>query len=161
MTTGAAETTAAAATEMRNSTARLYVFAGTLAVFFVLWATVAAKPWTAASAATKPALDPRLRALNRWERRLRHEARAVDRTLALRWRDYRHRLRVREREIAAVRRRHAQELARARAAGAAASAAASYAPAPSAGVVTLPPRVTVVTLPPASAPATSSGSSHP
>lgn len=147
---------------MRSTTARLYVLAGTLAVFFVLWATVAAKPWTAASAATKPALDPRLRALNRWGRRLRHEARAVDNTLALRWRDYRRRLHVREREIAAVRRRHAQELARAQAAaGAAASVAASYVPAASTGVVALPPKVTVVTLPPAAAPATSSGSSHP
>jgi hypothetical protein len=147
---------------MRKGALRLYLLGVTFVAFFVLWATVAAKPWTAASAATKPARDPRLKALDRWERRLHREARAIDRTLARRWRDYRRRLRVREHEIAATRRRYAQELAAARAsASRAAPAATSYAAAPSTQVVSLPPKVTVVTLPPAAAPATSSGSSHP
>lgn len=149
---------------MRNGTVRLYVLAVTLVAFLVLWATVAAKPWTAASAATKPARDRRLQALDRWERRLQREAHSVDRALARRWRDYHRRLQAREHEIALARRRHAQQLAAARAASAAAatSVPTSYAAAPApAGVVSLPPKVTVVTLPPAAAPATSSGSSHP
>lgn len=149
---------------MRNGTVRLYVLAVTLVAFLVLWTTVAAKPWTAASAAAKPVRDRRLQALDRWERRLRSEARAVDRTLARRWRDYQRRLRIREHEIAAARRRHAKQLAAARAASASAatSASTSSSAAPAApGVVSLPPKVTVVTLPPAAAPATSSGSSHP
>ena len=145
---------------MARSTVRLYVAAVTLVVFFVLWTTVAAKPWTAAKAVTKPAPDRRLAALDRWQRRLRREARSVDRTLARRWQAYHRRLRVREHEIAAARSRHRQELAAASAA-AAASVPTSYASGPASQVVSLPPRVSVVTLPPATAPATSSGSSHP
>jgi hypothetical protein len=139
---------------------RLYVFAATLLVFFVLWAVIAAKPW-AKAAAGHSVPDPRLVALDRRQRRLQHETRLVKQELDRRWREYRLRLRRRQARIRTLERRHAEQVA---AAARAASAAPAYSPgsaASAAQVVTLPPQVRVVTLPPAAAPATSSGSSHP
>lgn len=155
---------------MKSHALRFYVVSVTLLVFFVLWAVVAARPWAAAKAATKPQLDPRLAALDRRERRLKRESAVVNRTLARRWDEYRRRLKAREARIRALQQAHARQVAAAAAAAARSSAAATpYSAAPvgsapaaaSARVVTLPPTVKVVTLPPASAPATSSGSSHP
>lgn len=146
---------------MKSHALRLYVVSIAVLVFFVLWAIVAAKPW-AAQASSRPAVDPRLAALARQERRLRHESVVINKTLSRRWSDYRRRLKARQALIRAVEQRHAQELA----AASAASSSYSYASAPAgpaAGttrVVTLPPRVTVVSLPPAGA-STGSGSSHP
>jgi hypothetical protein len=80
----------------------------------------------------------------------------VKHDLDVRWREYRQRLRKREAQIRALDRRHAAQVA-AEAAGAATSSAGAG----GTKVVTLPPQVRVVTLPPASAPAVSSGSSHP
>lgn len=142
---------------MASSPARLTVGAATLLAFFVLWATIAAKPWAAAAAS---ASDPRLAALKAREHRLRLEAAQVKRLVDRRWSVYEHRLAARKREIAAVRARHARQVAAARAAAARLaaqqvtySAPVSYssptAPtAPAARVVTLPPKVTTVTLPP-------------
>lgn len=149
---------------MRSYPFRPYVAAVTLLVFFVLWAAIAAKPW--ASAARRQGLDPRLVALDRRQRRLAHESRVVKRTLDVRWRRYRRRLRQREAQIRTLERRHAQQLAAAaQATGAGSTYAASGGGAPAASsatrVVTLPPQVKVVNVPPAAAPATSSGSSHP
>lgn len=161
---------------MKSHTARLYVFAATLAVFFVLWAVIAARPWTSSAAATRSEVDPRLTALNRWERRLTREAALVRRAVDRRWSTYRRRLRVREQTIAAAKRRHAQELAAAAAATARIAAlqtgSAPVAPAPRTVTTTAvtrvrsaptptPPPVKVVTLPPAGAPATTSTSSVP
>ena len=167
---------------MHAPVARVYVAAASLLAFFVLWATIAARPWAAAAA--RPSVDPRLTALAKRQQQLRHEAAEVQRLVAYRWRVYRHRLRAREQEIAAVRREHERELAAARAAAAriaaaeavAAARAATAAPvasvpappaaqaapapqaaAPATRVVTLPPQVRVVTLPPV----TKSGSSQP
>jgi hypothetical protein len=147
-----ARATTAEATEVRSQALRVYVFAITLVVFFVLWAVIAAKPWAARSGAS-----PALVAIKARERHLRHEARVVEKTVHRRWAAYRRRLRAREAQIRTLERRHAAELA---AANAAASAAASYSAAPASRVVTLPPQVRVVTLPPVG-PSTSSGSSHP
>lgn len=142
---------------------RLYVAGVTLLVFVVLWAVIAAKPW--ASTADRRGLDPRLAALNGRQHRLEREARLVKRTLDRRWRDYRRRLRQRQARIHELERRHAAEVAAAaRLAGTVAYASTSggaAAVSSTAQVVTLPPQVKVVTLPPATAPATSSGSSHP
>ena len=135
---------------MKSHALRLYVVCITVLVFFVVWAAVAAKPWTARASA-----NHQLTALDRRERRLRHEARLVNQTVQRRWAEYRKRLRARQAEIHALQQRHAAALA------AASAAAVSYsAPTPAARVVTLPPTVRVVTLPPAGA-STSSGSSHP
>jgi hypothetical protein len=137
---------------MRSHVLRLYVFSISLVLFFVLWAVIAARPWTAARSGVNPAL----RALEARERHLRHEARVVERTVRRRWAGYRRRLHARETQIKALERRHAAEVA---AAHAATASTAAYS-VPESRVVTLPPQVRVVTLPPAGA-ATSSGSSHP
>jgi hypothetical protein len=141
---------------MTSHALRLYVASVTLLVFFVLWAVIAAKPWASTGHA---GLDPRLVALNRRQRRLERETRAVKQELNRRWLDYRRRLRKREALIHKLERRHAAQVAAATAAANAAvtfsSAGASAAPA--AQVVSAAPQVRVVTLPPA----TSSGSSHP
>jgi hypothetical protein len=155
---------------MRSHTARLYAASVTLVVFFVVWATVAARPWTSAAPA-KPEPDPRLAALDRWEHRLQREAVAVRRTVNRRWAVYRRRLKAREAQIAAARRRHARQLAAAAAARARIAAQqtavaqpvarpagpAPAAPAPAAG----PPPVRIVTLPAATPPAATSTSSAP
>jgi len=163
---------------VRSHTLRLYLATGTLLLFFVLWAVVAARPWAAAP--VKAAPDPRLVALDRRRRRLAHEAALVKLEVDARWSVYARRLRVREAAVAAARRAHAGRLAEARAAAArvaaaqaaqrssaaavavtASAQAPASAPASSARVVTLPPQVRIVTLPPAAVPATSSTSSRP
>ena len=138
---------------MHSHVLRLYVFSVSLLLFFVLWAVIAVRPWTAAQSGVSPAL----KALDARERHLRHEARVVEKTVRRRWAGYRRRLHAREAQIRALENRHAAELA---AANATVSASvASYAT-PASRVVTLAPQVRVVTLPPAGA-STSSGSSHP
>lgn len=162
---------------MKTHALRFYVVSVTVLVFFVLWAVVAAKPWAAKPAAARTSLDPRLAALNRREQRLKRESAVVNRTLARRWHAYRVKLQAREAAIRALEQAHAQQVAAAQAAASTASSGAApaggtvvttYTSAPAAApaapatqVVTLPPTVKVVTLPPATAPATSSGSSHP
>jgi hypothetical protein len=168
---------------MQNHTLRLYLATATLLVFLLLWATVAARPW---SAPAKRAADPRLVALAERQRQLQREAATVKRVLARRWAVYRRELRGREREIVAAKQQHARQVEAARAAAARiaaaeaalaarqtaatqAAASAPFAPvvhtsaatAPTAApaaptVVTLPPQVQVVTLPPV----TSSSSSR-
>ena len=113
---------------MTSHVGRLYAFAGALLAFFVLWATIAAHPWAAASTT-----DPRLVALAQRERQLRADAVLVQKVLQRRDAAYRAALARRRSEIAA---------ARTRAAAAAASAVAvSQAPSPAVRVVTLPPLV--------------------
>jgi hypothetical protein len=68
---------------MTSAAGRLYVVGLSLLVFFVAWATVAARPW----AATAP--DPRLEALRLREARIAREAAAADRLVAVRWAAYR------------------------------------------------------------------------
>ena len=101
---------------MTSHALRLYAAAVTLLVFFVLWAVVAAKPW--ASTGGHAALDPRIAALDRRQRRLQREARVVKQTLDRRWREYRQRLREREARIRTLERRHAAQVAAVRAAAA-------------------------------------------
>jgi hypothetical protein len=142
---------------MTSHALRLYVAAGTLLVFFVLWAVVAAKPWASTGGHAAP--DPRLVALSRRQRHLERETRIVRQQLDRRWHEYRRRLRKREALIHALEQRHAAQVARARAATNAAVtySAAGGSGAPAAQVVTSAPQVRIVTLPPT----TSSGSSHP
>ncbi len=112
---------------MTSHAGRLYALAASLLAFFVLWAVVAAQPWSPAKAA-----DPRLAALARREQRLRYEARLVRRVVARRYADYR-------RRYAAYRRALARQRSRAAARAAAAAAALAPAPSPSVRIVTLPP----------------------
>jgi hypothetical protein len=114
---------------MASHTGRLSGLALALLAFFVLWASVAAHPWT--SAATK---DPRLEALAQRERRLRADAALVQRVVDRRFATYKLALAKRRREIAAAQRR-------ASAASAAAAVSAAAVSAPSVRVVTLPPLV--------------------
>jgi hypothetical protein len=81
---------------------RVYTVALALVVFFLAWAVIAARPWSAATA------DPRLRALAVREARLRHEAGTVERLVARRYAAYRAALRARRAEIAAANRKAAQ-----------------------------------------------------
>jgi hypothetical protein len=97
---------------------RLYALAIALLVFFVVWATVAARPWAASS----PSADPRLRMLAAREQRLRQESVVVRRIVARRWTVYRAELRTRNAQIARTRR-----------------ATLAAAPPPPVRVVTLPP----------------------
>lgn len=128
---------------MTSHVARLYALALSLLVFFVAWAVVAARPWSAAKA------DPRLTALAAREQRLHRESVAVRRLVDRRWRAYRIALAARRKQIAA---RNAQIALRQRqiaarqqrlaAVGAQARAGAAAAPVASAApvrVVTLPP----------------------
>lgn len=111
---------------MTNHVARLYAVALALAVLFLTWAVVAARPWATAAAAEK---DPRIVALERREAKLRRQSVRVERTVERRFARYEARLRKRKRAIAAV-----------QAANASALVAAPSAPAaPAVGVVSLPP----------------------
>jgi hypothetical protein len=75
---------------MTSAPARLYVAALAVLLFFVLWAALAARPWTAAAPA-----DARLAALTRREAALRVEAAAVQARLDRQWSAYRAELRRR------------------------------------------------------------------
>lgn len=118
---------------MTSHVGRLYALALALVVFFLVWATVAARPWSTQSA---PRTDPRVAALAAREQRLRHESVAVARIVHRRWEVYRVRLHRRQHQIAAVKRANAEAARQARLAAASAPAVAA---APSVRVVTLPP----------------------
>ena len=79
---------------MTKHVARLYAAAGTIVVFFVLWATVAAHPWGSSPKVTPQ--DPRLLALARREQALRVRAVSVKQVVDRRWAAYETRLRQRQ-----------------------------------------------------------------
>jgi len=68
-----------------NAIGRFWAVALALVVFFVLWAVLAAKPWTSSGA---PA-DPRLTALQAREQKTQNRALAAQQTLNKRWAAYR------------------------------------------------------------------------
>ena len=115
---------------MTDHVVRLYALALALAVFFLTWAVVAARPWPPAGEEQ----DPRLAALERREQRLRRQAVRVNGLVERRFAAYRMRLAERQREIAAVQAANAAVPAPSRAAS-----SGSAPPAPSLGVVSLPP----------------------
>lgn len=116
---------------MTNHAARLYAVALALAVLFVTWAVVAARPW----AATAAERDPRIVALERREAQLRRKSVRVERRVQRRFVAYEKRLRKRKREIAAVQ-------------AANADAAAAPVSAPAVAPAAAPPSVSVVSVPP-------------
>ena len=79
-----------------TSAGRAYVAAGTLLVFFVLWAAIAASPWRT----QQP--DPRLQALGAREARVRQAALAAQAGHAARWDAYRAALRTRRADAATL-----------------------------------------------------------
>ena len=81
---------------MTDTSHRLYAVVIALVVFFVSWATVAAKPWVTA----KP--DPRLAALAQRERQLRSDAKLVQLVVDRRLAAYRIALKTRRAQIAAA-----------------------------------------------------------
>jgi hypothetical protein len=123
---------------MTNHTARLYALVGSILVFFVAWAAIAAHPWQSAKAAAQ---DPRLTALQLREQRLRAESLAVKRVLDKRWATYRAHLALRQQQIASIRSANAK-------ARAASLASAQAAPVTSSSGTAAAPSVRVVTLPP-------------
>jgi hypothetical protein len=105
-----------------NQVGRLYAVALALVLFFLTWAVVAARPWSA------PAADRRLKVLAAREAQLRQEAKLVNSVVARRWTVYRAALHARQVEIAGSKARSAH-------------VPTSYTAAPPAAVriVTLPP----------------------
>ncbi|HSC92864.1 MAG TPA: hypothetical protein VLB86_14525 [Gaiellaceae bacterium] len=101
---------------MTDRVVRLQVLVVAVAVFLVLWAAVAARPWTT------PKPDPRVEQLAAREARLERESLRVQRLVEQRWADYRSALAAREQQLAS-------------------QPAPSVAPAPQARIVTLPPLV--------------------
>ena len=120
---------------MTNHAARLYAVALALAVLFVTWAVVAARPW----AATAAERDPRIVALERREAQLRRKSVRVERRVQRRFAAYEKRLRKRKREIAAIQAANA---------GAAAAPVSVPAASPAAAPAAAPPLVSVVSVPP-------------
>ena len=120
---------------MTNHAARLYAVALALAVLFVTWAVVAARPW----AATAAERDPRIVALERREAQLRRKSVRVERRVQRRFAAYEKRLRMRKREIAAIQAANAEAAAAAVSAPAASPAAAPAAAPPPVSVVSVPP----------------------
>lgn len=98
-----------------DAVARMYVIAGTVLAFFILWSLVAAQPFPAAAAqrerSTASAPDPRLASLEQRERAFNLRARAVRARTDATWAAYRQARIVRLKEIAAVRRSNAIALA--------------------------------------------------
>jgi hypothetical protein len=127
---------------MTEQTARLSAAVAGLLVFFVAWATVAARPWTASGTS-----DPRALAIERREQRLASEARRVDRVVQQRFAVYHKRLERRKRAIARRKRENAAVRAAARRAAVAAPAVSAPV-APAAPAVSAPPSVAVTTAPP-------------
>ena len=120
---------------MTNHAARLYAVALALAVLFVTWAVVAARPW----AATAAERDPRIVALERREAQLRRKSVRVERRVQRRFAAYEKRLRIRKREIAAIQAANAEAAAAPVSAPAASPAAAPAAAPPPVSVVSVPP----------------------
>jgi hypothetical protein len=92
---------------------RLYALAVALVLFFLSWATIAARPWTDKA---NPKQDPRLTALANREKSLRQETAKVNRLVKRRWLQYGRQLRQRQALVVAKRRRYEQQLSAARAA---------------------------------------------
>ena len=94
-----------------DSVARMYVIAGTVLAFFILWSLVAAQPFPAAAAQRERSVvtapDPRLAALQQRERAFNLRSAMVRARIDARWAAYRQARAVRLQQIALVRRANA------------------------------------------------------
>jgi hypothetical protein len=118
--------------QMTDTSHRLYAVVIAVVVFFVSWATVAAKPW----ATTKT--DPRLVAIAQREQRLRTDAKLVQKVVDRRMAAYNLALKARQRQIAAVKAQAAATQARSLATTRS-NVGSAQATAPTVRVVNLPP----------------------
>ncbi len=125
---------------MTDTSHRLYAVVAAAVIFFVSWATVAAKPW----ATTKP--DPRLAALAQREQRLLSDAKLVQQVVDARRAAYRLALKARTARIAAVKAQAAA--AQARSLQVSQSTPQVSQPAPQVSQSAAAPAVRVVNLPP-------------
>lgn len=117
---------------MTDTSHRLYPVVIAVVVFFVSWATVAARPWATAKT------DPRLAAVAQREQRLRADAKLVQSVVDRRMAAYKLALEARERKIAAVKAQVAAAQARSLASSQASVGTAASA-VPAVRVVNLPP----------------------
>lgn len=116
---------------MTDTSHRLYAVVIAVVVFFVSWATVAARPWAPAKT------DRRLVAIAQREQRLRADAKLVQSVVDRRTAAYTLALKAREKRIAAVKAQSAATQARSPAASQ--SSAVSAQSVPAVRVVNLPP----------------------
>ncbi len=117
---------------MTDASHRLYAVVIAVVVFFVSWATVAAKPWATAKT------DPRLAAIAQREQRLRADAKLVQKTVERRMTAYNLALKARQKQIAAVKAQAAATQARSLASSQS-SAGSAQSAAPAVRIVNLPP----------------------
>jgi hypothetical protein len=121
---------------MTSHVVRLYALVVGVLAFFLVWALVAAHPWSASS--RRAVRDPRLTALVARRKSIERESAHVRAVVARRWVVYRRALRARNAEIARVQRQRTVAAEQLAAAAAPVSAPAAAAPA---RIVTLPPLV--------------------
>jgi uncharacterized membrane protein YgcG len=95
---------------VRSPLGRVYVATATLAVFFLLWAVVAAHPW-----APTPPVDPRLAALTAREQTVTLEVAHARAAVARKWSAYDTNLKRRRKAIARANAAQQKAVARARA----------------------------------------------
>ena len=88
---------------MKSQIGRVYILAIALLLFFVLWATVSAHPWS-----SKAAVDPRVAKLQAREQQVKKEVQRARKVVTARWKNYNRDLQRRQAQIAAaIRRRQA------------------------------------------------------
>ena len=117
---------------MTDTSHRLYAVVIAVVVFFVSWATVAARPWATAKT------DPRLVAIAQREQRLRADAKLVQKVVDRRMAAYTLALKARQKQIATVKAQAAATQARSLAA-AQSNVGSTASTAPAVRVVNLPP----------------------
>lgn len=146
-------------TKTTSAVARMYVIAGSVLGFFVLWSVIAARPFpqehVARQAPAVVARDPRLIRLEERERSFNVRSRRVRIRLDRQWATYRQQRAVRMREIDEVRRANAVA-SRSYSSSSVATSYRSYAPEQSSGGYA--PQVRVIATPSAP-PVTSTHSS--
>jgi len=117
---------------MTDTSHRLYAVVIAVVIFFVSWATVAARPWVTANT------DPRLAAIAQREQRLRADAKLVQKTVERRMTAYNLALQARQKQIAAAKAQAAATQARSLASSQS-SAGSAQSAAPAVRIVNLPP----------------------
>ena len=85
---------------MKSQIGRVYILAIALLLFFVLWATVSAHPWS-----SKAAVDPRVAKLQAREQQVKKEVQRARKVVTARWKNYNRDLQRRQAQIAAANRR--------------------------------------------------------
>lgn len=85
---------------MKSQIGRVYILAIALLLFFVLWATISAHPWS-----SKAAVDPRVAKLQAREQQVKQEVQRARKVVTVRWKTYNRNLKRRQVQIADANRR--------------------------------------------------------